>query len=1146
MINIKQENEQMARSNVNANARNANNANNTNNANNASATSIDASANDDYAKEDEKGHVFEDAHQSNVLSTTMFFLHASHVSRARDLLSRVFIAYPKRDFLGVTFPRDSHPTSRAADGFTLVPPKPQANPFQELNVINRASFGRNEGDSFCVKSLTTESELKGIASLAWKVDANGPHTDVRSVLLDFKFVFDYGADPPESVETAIDVVNKITHLIGSDENNAYAYVATCDEEVVGYALVADGFIADEKHGESVREQYDVDGLINWSHYEPEEHGHIHHFVLSPVFLAFEKTFLQEIMRLSKKRTLFYPVYPLYAPNIRYGLLTCISRFHPVAPRETLQMPESVNSPIRNLNDSCFNRYALYHINKRLIHAERRTVTLRIVVVGGSTTGLSFLNSLLFMRDFVFTNLVLICPEGLPNELFPEPMMINLLKSVNKWSDLGHIALHSGVKLARGKVRAIDRVNKSVDLTDGSRVCYDLLVLTPGRQFYVPMPLAISDVDSFGVEVYLSDNEVLSQTASQLSSQRERRYPSPHLPRNAVVINTVVDAKALQRRLLLLFGDKKRKSAGRESSGRVLIYGRGVELLAAAATAFDAGVTAHDLVVVVDQPEEDDGIRTEEEIRVLSSLLTYLAKEGVKVLRGVLVEWTWRSESTRLHRESRPSVRLQLAEEADEKEERNIKCCRFLQFSVDKVGEEKRHRMGPDSFLVPDVKVFVCYSFRETDLDVFYGINHAGTLIYDGGITINHQFATPDPCVKAAGSAAVYARRFYASDEVQGRYCSFEVGERLAKVVARSLGSEGSFWDRKNSESSAEEPWSDTNGKLPRFKEPVQTRCTLINGVSYFHVRTANKRRLEAEAESLLKEAGTYDLKKNLKQSFSTGSIADLKGGKTKGYFYLGFDMCSRLSEILCLTKDSACASRLSHFRNLHGIHISYLNNLVERFREETLHDLYDFFADPWASALLDHKFQDFQRRFQAEGNPQRETWRNLAEQNLLTSSHGYDRMLSTAEISELTRPLRDFLLHFKSSLPMYASADSLYCRLAPKISKNYLGFMPMLDARVAKHRKVGMTTSPSPFGDRVSNRSRNNDSDSEDSSAVKGSGTTGSKTCSFLYGLRKERKIETIRSKIAFQFKNLFGNSRKSIQHQRSFGRRETMYDMES
>ena len=37
------------------------------------------------------------------------------------------------------------------------------------------------------------------------------------MLLDFKFVFDYGTDPPENVETAIDVVNKITHLLASSQ-----------------------------------------------------------------------------------------------------------------------------------------------------------------------------------------------------------------------------------------------------------------------------------------------------------------------------------------------------------------------------------------------------------------------------------------------------------------------------------------------------------------------------------------------------------------------------------------------------------------------------------------------------------------------------------------------------------------------------------------------------------------------------------------------------------------------------------------------------------------------------------------------------------------------------------------------------------------
>ena len=41
----------------------------------------------------------------------------------------------------------------------------------------------------------------------------------RNVLIDFKFVFDYGVDPPENVETAIDVVNKVTHIMGSDQVN---------------------------------------------------------------------------------------------------------------------------------------------------------------------------------------------------------------------------------------------------------------------------------------------------------------------------------------------------------------------------------------------------------------------------------------------------------------------------------------------------------------------------------------------------------------------------------------------------------------------------------------------------------------------------------------------------------------------------------------------------------------------------------------------------------------------------------------------------------------------------------------------------------------------------------------------------------------
>ena len=65
------------------------------------------------------------------------------------------------------------------------------------------------------------------------------------------------------------------------------------------------------------------------------------------------------------------------------------------------------------------------------------------------------------------------------------------------TDTERVALHQGVKLIRGKVVGIDRVEKFVHLQDGTRACYDLLILTPGREYYVPMPLAIASVDRFG-------------------------------------------------------------------------------------------------------------------------------------------------------------------------------------------------------------------------------------------------------------------------------------------------------------------------------------------------------------------------------------------------------------------------------------------------------------------------------------------------------------------------------------------------------------------------------------------------------------------------------------------------------------------------
>lgn len=61
--------------------------------------------------------------------------------------------------------------------------------------------------------------------------------------------------------------------------------------------------------EYIRSHYNIEDFIYFSHHQREEHGHMHHFALNPIFRHYTKFFLKEILRLGFKSCLYYPVYP---------------------------------------------------------------------------------------------------------------------------------------------------------------------------------------------------------------------------------------------------------------------------------------------------------------------------------------------------------------------------------------------------------------------------------------------------------------------------------------------------------------------------------------------------------------------------------------------------------------------------------------------------------------------------------------------------------------------------------------------------------------------------------------------------------------------------------------------------------------------
>jgi hypothetical protein len=85
-----------------------------------------------------------------------------------------------------------------------------------------------------------------------------------------------------------------------------AYVAEALGRVIGIAI-----IRHEDDVEFLRANFNVEDFILFNQHKSEEHGHVNHFALIPIFGFLTKYFIREILRKSRKTCLYYPIYPEY-------------------------------------------------------------------------------------------------------------------------------------------------------------------------------------------------------------------------------------------------------------------------------------------------------------------------------------------------------------------------------------------------------------------------------------------------------------------------------------------------------------------------------------------------------------------------------------------------------------------------------------------------------------------------------------------------------------------------------------------------------------------------------------------------------------------------------------------------------------------
>ncbi|KAI1240310.1 hypothetical protein IHE44_0008726, partial [Lamprotornis superbus] len=350
-----------------------------------------------------------------------------------------------------------------------------------------------------------------------------------------------------------------------------AFVAEVSDQIVGV-----GITRDEMDIEYIRSHYNIEDFIHFNHHQQEEHGHLCHFVLNPVFRHYTKYFLKEILRLGHKTSLYYPIYPEYVEGKRpcaHSLTSALHYMAPVRPRRQIVYPVrelGASAPPERVSEDQ-PKYSLNHTNRKLVLESKVCINTRIVVVGASDVGISFLETLIFWPRLKFNNLTLISIHGLPGK---DPQsskyrrfLINRFDFTSKHfhsscrkhntfhcfndEDYAQMSLCSWVNVVVGKVTAINRRAKHVVVSKEKPVPYDYLVLCTGQSY----------------QSFLQALAPAGADVSEVTGQWPQRYTG-RVPPNHFTLNDSQDCLEAARWL-----EENLDS----SEGNIIVYGNTIDI-----------------------------------------------------------------------------------------------------------------------------------------------------------------------------------------------------------------------------------------------------------------------------------------------------------------------------------------------------------------------------------------------------------------------------------------------------------------------------------------------------------------------------------------------------------------------------------------
>ncbi|XP_026644285.1 cilia- and flagella-associated protein 61 [Microtus ochrogaster] len=627
--------------------------------------------------------------ESTAFCIQLFCIDEKYEARSLDFMSFVFNLFPGKNFCLISVPHLT-PEFVLIQNFVKVVPFNNCTLEHDLYVFHRAGLLR----SIKIR-LATFVDTAGVENLVSTLVLS------RQILDDFSQYIEACRDPDG---TALQV-----------------FVAEVAKQIVGIAV-----IRKEMDIEYIRSHYNIEDFIYFSHHQQEEHGRLNHFALNPIFRHYTKFFLKEILRLGYKSCLYYPIYPQSRENkiqnsYAHSLTSALHYLVPVRPRRQIVYPLEklgINAPSKEVSKDQPS-YALNHTNRKLTLEPKVTVNARIVVVGASSVGISFLETLVFCSHLKFNNLTLISTHGLPGKKLLGSEQRKFLASDHCFSDKDYalMSLCSWVNVVVGRMTGIDRAAKHVVVSKNEIVFYDHLILCTGQQYQVPCPTG-ADIDK-----HLTNREVVEK--------RELRYTGK-VPHNLFILN---DEEDCVKALIWM------RSNSILTEGKVIVYGNTIDAYTAVETLLHIGMKGACIYFV--HPPADSNITCFNNYVIENALQDALAAAGVTVYKdSLLAQWNDGQDPDPIH-------------------------------SASFTTSTKPFRL--------ECSVFFSFYKKNVDYETFKAFNDA-CLVYDGRLVIDTTFHTNDIAIRAAGSLTKFSNRYYSNEWTHSNFSSKEIGFQLAAAM----------------------------------------------------------------------------------------------------------------------------------------------------------------------------------------------------------------------------------------------------------------------------------------------------------------------------------------------------------------------------